>query len=223
MTTEPTIDDYLLWLNDDSPEIRRNAAWWLGRQRDFRIVEPLAQAADDPDANVRLRVAESLGSFKDERVVAPLARLLQHDSDTEVRAAAATSLGSALDVRGVEPLLAALKDSQAPVRAAAAAALGMLHDSRAVPALVDALLHDLENDVLFQAAKSLAELGGTQTVDLLLAALDAAEPGVKMYIIETLGLLHDKRAIEPLKAYLDAPDIGLRETAKWALSKLGSR
>ncbi len=199
--------------------MRRNAAWTLGRQRDARLVEPLIAALDDADGSVRVRVVEALGNQKDERVIEPLARVLERDSDAEVRAYAARALGNTGDGRAVDALISALDDAEGVVRAAAASALGAIPDPRAAGPLVRALLND--PDAQFNAAHSLAQIGGAHTVDLLIDALKTGEAAAKITMIETLGQLGDKRAVEPLKPYLDDPDEGIRETARWALRQLG--
>jgi HEAT repeat protein len=218
---EPTLEDYIAWMRDPDPDVRRNAAWVLGRQRDIRIVEPLLAAVNDEDADVRVRVMEALGNVKDARVIAPLMTALGHDSDAEVRACAARSLGNSEDPQAVDSLIGGLADSDGLVRTASAGALGAIPDARAIQPLVTALLRDADNDVLDQAAKSLVQIGGEQTVTALIESIDQAEtPGVLIYIIETLGQLYDRRAVEPLTALLDHPDDGVRETVRWALKQL---
>lgn len=221
MAEEPTLEDYILRLADENPDVRRNAAWWLGRQRDIRIVEPLIAAATDPDQDVRLRVMESLGNIRGEDVLEPLLRALAGDSAAEVRAAAAQALGRVGDVRAVETLIAALADEAPEVRTGAAASLGDLTDNRAAAPLAQVLVKDNDPDVRYFCSKSLTNIGGAKTVDALLAVLPQADSGPLLYILEILGQLFDKRAIEPLRPYAAAEDEAIRETAKWALHNLG--
>jgi HEAT repeat protein len=222
MNGDPTIDDYIQWLNDPNPDIRRNAAWVLGRQRDVSIVEPLIAVIHDPDPTVRLRVVEALGNLKDERIVEPLIAALTREPAGDVRAAVASALGRSVDLRAVEPLIAALKDPLAPVRAAAAEGLGALHDPQGAASLVATLLDDDDADVGYYAAKSLIQIGGASIVDLLLPELSRDHPPeIVVQIIEILGQLYDRRAVEPLKLLVDHADEGIRETAKWALRTLG--
>lgn len=222
MADEPTLEVYIGWLKDADPDVRRNAAWTLGRQRDPRLVEPLINALHDDVADVRVRVVESLGNFKDERVVTALLDTLQSDADAEVRAYAAQSLARLPDAQAVEPLIAALDDDESLVRAAVAGALGAIHDPRAVGPLVSLLSGDADHDVRYYAAKSLSAIGGAVTVDALLAALKTAtDTDVILRIVELLGQLVDSRAIEPLKALRDHHDEDIRETAQWALKQLG--
>jgi HEAT repeat protein len=222
--TEPTYEDYLIFLTDPDPDVRRNAAWWLGRQRDFRAIEPLIDALGDPDGDVRLRVAESLGNLRDEQTVEPLVTALEDDSGL-VRAKAALALGNQGDGRAVPGLIGRLGDDEAAVRSAAAEALGLLPDSRAIEPLVDVVVGDANPDVRHYASRSLDRIGGSRTVDALLAALEQRDPdaSARMYIAEVLAGLYDKRAVDPLRTLAESDeDEGVRATAEWALKQLGA-
>lgn len=222
MAEEPTIEDYLLRLQDENADVRRNAAWWLGRQRDITVVGPLIDAAQDEHPDVRLRVMESLGNFRDARVIAPLLAALAGDTSAEARAAAAQSLGRVGDASAVETLIAALDDAAPEVRTGAAQSLGQLADNRASEPLARALVADPDSDVRYFCAQSLANIGGPVTVDALLAVMPQAGDGPLLYILETLGQLFDQRAVEPLRPYAEHEDEGIRETARWALRNLGA-
>ena len=64
-------------LKDENPKLRAWAAEVLGKTScDPRAIRPLAQAAADPDQNVRLEVAKAIASFSEAGTVEPLSRLL---------------------------------------------------------------------------------------------------------------------------------------------------
>jgi HEAT repeat protein len=218
--TELTIYDYLNHLQDDNPDVRRNAAWNLGRFRDFTVIEPLIAAVNDEDASVRVRVVEALGNLRDERTLQPLIETL-NDSDAEVRARAAASLGYQGDIQAVDALLDQITDEDTHVRMAIVEALRLLPDSRAVSALVSVMMNDSDADNRFSASRSLMQIGGAAVVDTLLEKLSGEiSASGKLYAAEILGQLFDHRAIEPLRALLNDEDEAVQETARWALKQL---
>ena len=181
----------------------------------------LLRTLESPDNKVRIRAAMALRELRTEETATPFIELM-NDEDQCLRAIAASSLGFLNDTRAVEPLIAALQDAEGMVRTGAAGALGAIPDSRAIQPLVTLLLHDPVNDVLDRAAKSLVQIGGAAVVDALLEALGAIQStGILIYVIEILGQLGDRRAVELLAALREHDDEGVRETARWAFQQLG--
>ena len=222
MSDDPTLEDFIAWLGDPDPDVRRNAAWTLGRQRDTRIIDPLIAALDDEDATVRVRAAESLGVIKDPRIVEPLLETLT-DEEPQARAKAIGSLGRQGDLRAIPAALDLLHDSDPVVRSSAAQVFMLLPEKDGIVGLVRTLLDDDDYEVRYYSAKSLEQIGGAATVDALLEAMQGeVSEGGKMYIAEILASLYDKRAIDPLRAWVDDEDHGVRETVKWALGRLGA-
>lgn len=221
MGQELTIEEYLHNLRHASdPDERRNAAWWLGRQRDIRIVEPLIVALDDPDASVRVRATESLGNLRDERAVLPLITRLS-DDDASVRAQACHALGRQGDYRALPALIEMLRDGESQVRAAAAGALAKLPDASAAGPLVSVMIGDEADYVRHDAQRSLSEIGGEVIVSLLLIALNGDhEPDAMRRMVEVLAALGDSRATAPLQGLVDHPDEVVRATVAWALNVL---
>jgi HEAT repeat protein len=218
---EPTLENFIELLRDPDPDVRRNAAWSLGRHRDPRITAPLITALQDENVGVRLRAAEALGNLRDEEAVMPLISALA-DDDPRVRAEIVTSLGRQGDYRAVDALVELLRDGESVVRAAAAQVFSLLPDSRAVALLVTVLLDDEDDSVRYYAARSLGQIGGAETVTALLAALQG-EPSAtsKIRIAEILAALGDRRAVEPLRALAQDAEEDVNAAAKWALQQLG--
>jgi len=221
--TEPTIDDYIAWLGNPDPDVRRNAAWILGRHRDIRIIDPLIASLDDPELDVRIRVAEALGNVRDPQIVDALCDALANENEGRVRELMIVALGFQGDHAALPALVTALHDDEESVRIAAAQALGQIPDASSIEALVNTLIND-KGDVPFHAAKSLANIGGKSTVDALLNVL-AGQPDTvtKIHAAEILGNLYDQRAVQPLKALAEDEDEDVNAAAKWALSRLNAR
>jgi HEAT repeat protein/lysophospholipase L1-like esterase len=151
-----------------SPEVRRQAAWALGRQRATgpEAGAALTRALDDAAPAVRVEAARALAAVGSEARGTPAtdARLiaLLDDPLPEVRWAAA----NALDARGIHgaadvPWLArALRHSDPYVRGFAAWTLGVAGPAAgdAAPALQDAL-RDPEPGVRALAVRALGNLG----------------------------------------------------------------
>lgn len=74
-----------------------------------RAVEPLIQAVNHPQPEVRRLAAQALGDLADKRAGPALIRALEADDDCSVRTAAATALGQLKDPRSVWALVATLK------------------------------------------------------------------------------------------------------------------
>lgn len=219
--SELTLDDYILNLRSPDPDVRRNAAWMLGRSRDYRKIEPLVAALQDGDASVRLRVAEALGNQREGTIVEPLITALQTEFEAEVRARIALSLGLQGNIQASDALASALRDSSPVVRSAAAEALGMLTDPRSVEPLVTALLHDEDEDTRYYARRALVQIRDETVTMALIAALQADTSSErKVQIIEILGGIRAAGAVETLKAFSNDPDETVAETAKWALRQL---
>jgi HEAT repeat protein len=223
--TELTLEDYIVNLNSPAADVRRNAAWILGRSRDIRIIEPLIAALNDPDTTVRVRVAESLGNLRDERTIPPLIAAAQQEADDEVRAQLIASLGRQGDSQIIDHLLTALQDDSVLVRGAAAEALVAIPDQRAIPALIQVLLEENDSNTRYHASRALGNIGGQATTEALIAALTQniePQPDRKIALIEILGQLRDRRTVDALRNLLNDPDEGVVETAKWALRQAGA-
>lgn len=226
MSDEPTLEDFIFRLqHDPDPEVRRNAAWLLGRQRDQRINEPLLAAIDDDNASVRVRVAEALGTIKDDQRVTPALIALLGDADTDVRARAARSLGFLADARALQPLQQLLTDAEVAVRAEVAEALGQgaLRDESSIDALLRCLIEDADRNTRHYAAQSLVNIGTEPVVSALIAALKQYDDdaGILIDLIEVLGKIGDSAATDALAQLQQHTDEDVQTMANWALSVLG--
>jgi HEAT repeat protein len=222
---EPILDDYIAHLTHPDADVRRNAAWTLGRSRDLRVIAPLIAALHDADASVRVRVAEALGNLRDDTILQPVLAALATETDEDTRAKLVTALSRQGDMRVLETLRQALNDPSGVVRSAAAEGLGELPDQSSIAPLIDTMLKDDDSNTRFSAYKALGRIGGWGTIDALGAALNSSDgadlyPEQRIQIAEIFGMLRDPHAEPFLQALLNDADEGVVETAKWALKQL---
>ena len=156
-------------LEDDDPEMRRAAAYALGKLGDQRAVEPLRKALYDDHDKVRREAVKSLGQLK---AVEALIEALGNPDDT-IRNLAVHALDDLKDPRAVEPLIAALGDEDSSVRQAACYAVRDLGDVRAVQPLIECL-GDSNKFVRQCAAEALGKIGDPRAIEPL-KALAATE------------------------------------------------
>ncbi|MEX2720643.1 MAG: HEAT repeat domain-containing protein, partial [Candidatus Wukongarchaeota archaeon] len=159
----------------------------LGKMRAKKAVEPLIQALDDSETNVRTRAAEALGMIKDPRAVEPL---IEHLSKWPEGSDAAWALGEIGDERAVEHLTQALKDDSAPVRRQSAEALDKLGGKPG---------DDTEKVHYLFAKKQWDELVrfGKLAVEPLIKALKDRDDKVVEKAAWALGEIGDERAVGP--------------------------
>ena len=135
-------------------------------------VGPLITLLDDPDEDLRWKVAIALGETNDSRAVAPLITLLD-DPDSYVRSRASIALGS-IGEPALPGLLASLSSPDPAIRAAVISALGGIGSDQVIPPLIDALFDPVDM-VSLEAAMSLAKIG-SPAIPPLLEALTSASP-----------------------------------------------
>jgi len=158
------VEPLIAALKDESARVRSYAAYIfyyigcsrLGDEVKARAVEPLVEALEEGDENVRGAAIKVLGELGDSRAVEPLVETLE-DEDGNMRDMAASALGELGDSRAVEPLIEALKGENKRVSERAAEALGELGDSRAVEPLIEALKGENKR-VSMVAARALGKL-----------------------------------------------------------------
>ena len=74
------VDQLIQELQNESWQIRWDAAAALGETKDPRAIGPLSSALQDENSYVRMTAARSLGMIEDPRVMAPLIQALKDES-----------------------------------------------------------------------------------------------------------------------------------------------
>ncbi len=104
-----------LALNDSESSVRRNVANVLGKIRDIRAVEQLAEVLHDSDIDVQCAAANALGEIGDSMAVDSLILMLDCENES-ARCAAAVALGNFGDRQSIQALRKACGDPIERVR-----------------------------------------------------------------------------------------------------------
>lgn len=190
-------------VDDSQPlEVRVQAASALARTDSPDAIQALQNSLDDPLERIQKIAANSLGWIRHPETLNGVSAALEHES-VDVRYEVTQGLewrayyleqippGSDieawLEVVTVPMLLVALDDANVDVRASAAAGLGWAYNDEAVDALVERLQDDSPM-VRHNAAASLGEIAQPDTVQPLIAALEAGneEAAIALDVIATL-------------------------------------
>ncbi len=209
--------------HNPDPQLRTAAALALGSKGDPEALSALSNSLiGEPDASegVRLAAASALGQLQLPEAVEPLAQALASDEDEDIREAAASALGELQQPEAVEPLAQALaSDEDEDVRAAAADSLGELPSPSALPPLLEARSNDPSPTVRGTSDDALDEF---DQQELGQALKEDDDPSVRAAAAQVLGEQNDPSAVDDLVNALHDGDEDVRETAKEAVSQLGS-
>ena len=159
---EPSIEPLISALQDVDSNMRRSAAFALGRIGDTRAVESLVASLKDEDTNVRWHATSALGKIKDARAIEPLFVSSKKDGQSKVRKQALNALVE-MGPLAVERLLQGLKETSSYSRWRAAWALGRLKATEAVEPLIDSL-NDEVPEVRWFASVALGEIGDPRAI-----------------------------------------------------------
>ena len=206
-------------LNDESPEVRRTAAWALGEIEDREATPALSRALrTDAVADVRRMSAWAMGEIEDPASVEALSDALD-DPDNEVREMVLWAFGEIESEAAVPALADALLDSDVAIRRKAAWALGEIESERAVPALSDAL-YDADLEVREMVVWALGEIESEAAVPALADALLDSNVAIRRKAAWALGEIESERAVPALSDAVDDPDQEVREMVIWALGEI---
>jgi HEAT repeat protein len=227
-------------LTDPKPDVRRAAAFALGKCGLAKSVPDLVKALGDADAGVREAAAYSIGEIAAERkdpdlwqpAAQALRKMLREESDARARRSAACAVGNfGPDAADAAPdLVTAFGHKDARVRQNAAWALGRLKD-KAGAAGVDVLAKALADDdavVRRDAAAALGEVGqptaGPALRALIRCIAQEKDAAVRPVAVRSLvGLVgpKDKEVAADLRELLNSDDREVRRGAALALAGVG--
>jgi len=144
-------------------------------------------------------------------------------ASADVRAEIVQVLVDMRDPRATEALMLEAERGNMSVRSLAAQALNRVDPERKYIAAVH-MLSDVHRNVRTAAAGILAVLGNPKALDALTTTLtNDRDPQARSAAALAVGMLHDRRSLQPLIEALDDHDDRVRVAAAGALSALGDR
>jgi HEAT repeat protein len=208
-------------LTDTSPDVRREAAYLLGKRRAEVAAGDLMAILTDPVGKVREAALHALGALK-KFDWKPAARAALHDDDREVafRALCLLEEAHALRRADIEPLL----QSPDPRRRGSAAWAANSLPAGETDDLPEILLQDLDEEVRRYGILLVRPRGDRRHVPALLAMLrGGAGPQECELLISTLEKLRERTAVPIFIEMTRHPDGFVRMAAARALGTLGAR
>jgi len=168
-------------------------------------VPPLLDLLTDSSWAVRRAVIDALASVGDDAVDG-LCAVLLHKRDHEGRLAAAVDTLVASRGGSVDPRLLAMAEggADAPVMCDAVQVLGRRRVRAAAPVLARLSAH-ADDNVAVGSIEALGRIGGVDTVDALIAAVESRHFFRTFPAIDALGRTGDARAVHPLQRLLTDP------------------
>jgi HEAT repeat protein len=192
------------------------------------IIEALADLPDedlpglfprlrDEQPTVRRSVARVLGVKACKGAVPHLVGLLE-DEEGHVRSEASMALGETGDQLAVAPLVSLLSDPYPDVRQAGVEALTKLGRSdeelrRLVLSFLDSQLESQDQDVVANALRIVARLGGRKVMERLKFSLKDERSQVRRAAVEALGTVDSPEALDVLRLALTDEDATVRREA----------
>lgn len=136
-------------LKDNDPEIRAQAAKWLGDVRYKDAGDALIPLLNDSYSRARFFAAEALGRIAHEPAVAPIISLLRTNNDEDAYIRHAGSLALAR-IGKADPVVALATDTSRALRIAAVVALRRMKEDR-----ITAFLNDTDEFVVTETARAI--------------------------------------------------------------------
>lgn len=202
---KPNPDLMLALLKDSSNQQRMLAARAFCEIQDERAIPDLLNLLTDVCPLVRVSAAYALGHNPSQTAVDTLIQQLDRDWNGYVRKGVVWALGNCRDIRSLYPLIEALKTDISAVRLWAASSLAQMSEVSyeavvaSIPPLIEALRRDPIAAVRSNCAWSLGQL-----------CREMPSNGIYGGAIDGL-----------IEAFVEDPDVGVREDAKAALLRVG--
>lgn len=167
-------------------------------------VGPLLELLVDPSWAVRRAVVAALASVGEESVPQLIAVLLQRRDHEGRLAAAVDALVACRGDVDLQMMALAKGDASAAVICDAVQVLGRRHARVSVPLLTELSRH-ADDNVAVGSIEALGRIGGVDTVDALIAAVESRNFFRTFPAIDALGRTGDARAVQSLKRLLADP------------------
>ena len=228
----PAVPLLIIALKNPNRRVRRKAScvidnigYKLKDIGDFRAVEPLIDALEDPTSVVRSHSVTALGKIGGPQALPPVIAALKTEAvrsalDIGVCYRAIEALHR-LGQTAAECLISALKHPDKAIRRKTATLLGKTGEAGAVDLLIVAL-NDKHPRVRSRAAHALGRVGNPAAVAPLTVALKDTEPNVRINALHALGKFGESTAAALTSALAD-PVASVRRHAIAALEKTGSK
>lgn len=206
-------------------EDRMIPARLLARSGDAGAVEPLAQALQSSDPEIRQAAAVALSGIADGRALHSVLAAMEYPyflggPSIEKILERIAAMGSDVDA-----LLRSLATAEGSSRQRVVRLLGESHDARATEPLVSLLrtaTADGDQKTVERVAEALVAVGSV-AVERLTDMLRDADPYLRWSSASILGKIGDPRAISALRPLLNDQDEGVREAADVALERIQAR
>lgn len=217
-------------LENDSEEKGKNraaAANALTKLEDERVVEPLINALEDPDQQVRVNAVSMLGEIGNQKAVDPIIDILQSPDKTsqDTRIAAIGSLTSLGGPDAMEGVLQAVEDPASKVRAAAIEGLEKFDGIDQLKVVENLVKATEDSSILVQkrAANVLGTTGAKESLECLMTLVTDTEntvSDVRAIAADALGELEEPQAIDELIKATEDPSSKVRSQALRALGNM---
>ena len=212
-------DPLIPLLQDQDPEIRAQAAKWLGDIKNAKAGEALLPLLSDPEIRVRFFASEAVGRIGYEPAIAGLIKVLEENNDQDAYLRHAASLALAR-INQVEPIKALSDHPSAAVRLGAVLALRRMAD----PAII-AFLGDGDEYIVTEASRAINDdfsIEGALPAlgDLLVVTSFENEPLIRRAINANLRV-GTPEALDNLKTYIAKPNVNPTLKAE-AIATMGS-
>lgn len=211
--------EILAKLRDSDVDLQREGALLAAEARLDSAVPLLVGLLASPNLGVQDAADHALRRIGGRAAVEDLLPLLR--SDHPPLRNLGMDLLRALGGEHLDLLLPLLKDVDPDIRIFMADILGSTSDAQAVKPLCDALLHDPEVNVRYQAAVSLGELARPEAAKSLNQALGDDE-WVRFAVIEALMKIRDESSVNALVRALDRSSELVGSMIIDALGELGN-
>ena len=208
-------------LDDESPEVRSRSAFLLREYGTGQSVPGLVKVLKTTDRKLKLNAIFALGVVGDERAKKPLMEL-RKDNDENVRSAALEALEKYCDPDY-------LNDSNPRLRAAALRCLEQRGNTDVYKIALAELVSRKSQPQMIAAMDVISKTKDPRAVEPLIIILKEGDIHVAGKAASLLGMIGDRRAVEPLSGKLiyldklgrDYTDNGMKYEIIKALKKIG--